>query len=318
MKKKTVKIFALSLCISMIGFQGQTVKAQTIEEADNGLNNAIIEYNEGVKNGTITPGDTSTLQGIIENNVPNSTVTMPDSSSSTTGSTTTTSQTSEDNSPTQVISTSNEDIKMIDEVANNVVISPIGENATTESNLIKLTSDLTAEDSYSAVLNTGLTFDLNTVIGTSIFTTMSVSDLPQSNNKLKVAYTFVEKNLSYDTILEKDWIVANNNTITIKNEGIGCLYLKLSINENEKIYKSTGFIIDKSSPVIKGVKNGAKYKTSKTLSFSDKISGIKKVTLNGKNIKNLKKLIVTKKGTYTVSVWDKAGNIKTLKFIVKK
>ena len=53
---------------------------------------------------------------------------------------------------------------------------------------------------------------------------------------------------------------------------------------------------------------------------SDK-SGIKKVTLSKKKIsvsKAKKGYRVKKKGKYALKVWDKAGNVRTVKFKIKK
>ena len=51
------------------------------------------------------------------------------------------------------------------------------------------------------------------------------------------------------------------------------------------------------------------------INFKDATSGIEKATLNGKKIKNGK--TVSKKGSYTLKVSDKAGNTKKVKFKVK-
>jgi hypothetical protein len=74
--------------------------------------------------------------------------------------------------------------------------------------------------------------------------------------------------------------------------------------------------LDNKKPVIKGVKAGKKYKKAVKITFSDKGSGIKKATLNGKKIKSGK--TVKKKGSYTLKVTDKAGNISKVKFKIVK
>ncbi|MBR1744041.1 MAG: hypothetical protein IJ733_19685 [Lachnospiraceae bacterium] len=66
------------------------------------------------------------------------------------------------------------------------------------------------------------------------------------------------------------------------------------------------FTYDKTAPKITYQK--------KKITVTDK-NGVKKITLNGKKITSGKK--VTKKGSYTVKAWDKAGNVKTYKFKVK-
>lgn len=73
--------------------------------------------------------------------------------------------------------------------------------------------------------------------------------------------------------------------------------------------------LDKTKPVVKGVKNKKTYMKLVKITFSDKESGINKATLNGKKIKNGKK--VTKKGSYTLKVYDKAGNVNKMTFKVK-
>jgi hypothetical protein len=79
--------------------------------------------------------------------------------------------------------------------------------------------------------------------------------------------------------------------------------------------KVTNLVVDKTKPKVTGVKNGKTYKKAVTIKFSDKGSGIKKATLNGKKIKSGKK--VKKKGKYTLKVTDKAGNNTTVKFKIK-
>ena len=104
----------------------------------------------------------------------------------------------------------------------------------------------------------------------------------------------------------------NNQVVLTKN---GTYTVRIVTGNNQTILRTiqvTG--IDTVKPTIKGVKNGKTY-AKVTIKFSDKGSGIKKATLNGKTIKSGTK--VTKKGSYTVKVWDNAGNVKTVKFIIK-
>lgn len=82
-------------------------------------------------------------------------------------------------------------------------------------------------------------------------------------------------------------------------------------NENTLTFKT-----DKTAPVVKGVKHKKTYRKAVTVKFSDKASGIKKATLNGKNIKSGKK--VNKVGNYTLLVKDKAGNQTKVKFTIKE
>lgn len=74
------------------------------------------------------------------------------------------------------------------------------------------------------------------------------------------------------------------------------------------------FTLDKTKPTVKGVKNNTSYKTKRTITFSETISGIRYATLNNKSIASGKK--VTKLGTYVLKICDGAGNIKTIHFTI--
>lgn len=78
--------------------------------------------------------------------------------------------------------------------------------------------------------------------------------------------------------------------------------------------KTITFTVDKKKPSI-SVKSGKKYKRGTKVKVKDKLSGVKKVTLNGKKCKANFKL--NKKGKNIICVWDKAGNKKTVKVKVK-
>ena len=79
--------------------------------------------------------------------------------------------------------------------------------------------------------------------------------------------------------------------------------------------KTITFIKDSTKPVVTGVKNGKTYTGSVTIKFSDELSGIKSAKLGKKKVKSGVK--VSKAGTYTLKVTDKAGNKTTVKFTIK-
>jgi hypothetical protein len=107
--------------------------------------------------------------------------------------------------------------------------------------------------------------------------------------------------------------VNKNGTYTIR---VNVKYASYSENDVQFSVPVEVSGLDVTKPVIKGVKNGKKYKKAVKITFSDKESGIKKATLNGKKIKSGKK--VKKKGSYTLKVTDKAGNVVTVKFKIVK
>lgn len=72
---------------------------------------------------------------------------------------------------------------------------------------------------------------------------------------------------------------------------------------------------DTTKPTVSGVKNGKTYKKSVKIIYKD-ASGIKSAKINGKRFKSGK--IVSKNGSYTITVTDKAGNTRTVRFKIKK
>lgn len=75
------------------------------------------------------------------------------------------------------------------------------------------------------------------------------------------------------------------------------------------------FIIDRTKPSVKGIKDGKTYKKAVKIKFSDK-NGIKSATLNGKPFRKGSK--TSKNGSYIFKVTDNAGNVKVVKFKIKK
>jgi hypothetical protein len=113
------------------------------------------------------------------------------------------------------------------------------------------------------------------------------------------------------TILE-----LSGDTYSFKVKKDGYYTIRLADKDGNlysKAVKVTG--IDSKAPVITGVKNNKTYTKAVTIKFSDKGTGIKKATLNGKTIKSGSK--VSASGSYTLKVTDKAGNTKVIKFKIK-
>lgn len=101
---------------------------------------------------------------------------------------------------------------------------------------------------------------------------------------------------------------------TTKNTSFTIMLQDTEGNRYSKVINVKG--IDTTKPKVTGVKDGKTYKKAVTIKFSDKQSGIKSATLNGKKIKSGKK--VSKAGSYTLVVKDKAGNTTKMKFKIKK
>ncbi len=121
--------------------------------------------------------------------------------------------------------------------------------------------------------------------------------------------------LNMKDIQDKNSLLSSYNIYSLNtddfNEG------SHSINVSDNIGNKTEhtFIVDRTKPSVKGVKNAKTYKKAVTIKFSDK-NGIKSAKLNGKTVKSGTK--ASKKGTYVLKVTDNAGNVQTVKFKVKK
>lgn len=100
------------------------------------------------------------------------------------------------------------------------------------------------------------------------------------------------------------------DSYTATKDGIYKVDIKLASG----ITKTLKFTVDKTKPTT-NIK-AKTYKKKVKVTFKDKGSGIKSATLNKKKIKSGK--IVTKAGSYTLTLKDKAGNTKTIKFKLSK
>lgn len=102
-----------------------------------------------------------------------------------------------------------------------------------------------------------------------------------------------------------------------KAEGV---YVITAIDKYKR--KSTfTFTVDKSAPAIKGspkLVNGKHYRSIVTVTVSDKYLSAKSVTKNGVAIAWPRRNRFTASGSYTVMARDKAGNMRTLSFVIDR
>lgn len=144
----------------------------------------------------------------------------------------------------------------------------------------------------------------------------------------------VKQNFAEDAVVEY-WYAQGQLTASSEWEGTAMTSPQFTVNKNGwytvKIYagstvawnkdiyyyaqvKVTG--IDTVAPEITGVKASKYYKKAVAVKFIDSGSGIQSALLNGKAIKSGK--MISKDGKYTLKVTDKAGNSKSVKFVVDK
>lgn len=104
-----------------------------------------------------------------------------------------------------------------------------------------------------------------------------------------------------------------NKKIRIKKQGKWTLYVRIIGKDGKQYIEKTNlFIIDKTKPIVRGVKSGKTYKKTIRISYKDEISGIKSATLNGENIKQSVK--IKKNGNYRMVIVDKAKNKRVVRF----
>lgn len=130
-----------------------------------------------------------------------------------------------------------------------------------------------------------------------------------STNVIKEATVNVSSNADKDSFISQYYIYSlDTNDFEEGSHAISVSDMLGNKSEEE-------FIIDRTRPSVKGIKNGKTYKKAVTIKLSDE-NGIQSAYLNGKPFRNGSK--VSKKGTYTLKVTDNADNIKTVKFKIKK
>ncbi len=126
------------------------------------------------------------------------------------------------------------------------------------------------------------------------------------SGKNKIEYQIVKKGKK---LKENKWKIVEENYFYVKPSGYMQVFIRLTNQAGtQTIVKTTGFKSDKTAPKLKQV--------GWIIQGIDTNSGIKKVVVNGKKVKN--KYRFTKTGTYTVVVYDKAGNKTTKKIKIKK
>ena len=130
-----------------------------------------------------------------------------------------------------------------------------------------------------------------------------------STNVMKEAIVNASSNADKDSFISQYYIYS----LDINDYEEGSHAVRVSDMLGNKSEEE--FIIDRTKPSVKGIKNGKTYKKAVTINFSDK-NGIQSASLNGKVFRNGSR--VSRKGTYTLKVTDNAGNVRTVKFKINK
>lgn len=121
--------------------------------------------------------------------------------------------------------------------------------------------------------------------------------------------------LNMKDIQDENSLLSSYNIYSLNTDNFSEGSHSISVSDTIGNKTEETFIIDRTKPSVKGVKNAKTYKKAVTIKFSDK-NGIKSAKLNGKTVKSGAK--ASKKGNYTLKVTDNAGNVQTVKFKIKK
>ncbi len=170
--------------------------------------------------------------------------------------------------------------------------------------------------------NTAIKINEKKKIGTEIYCgkkTIRFSFKKLLDYGYKVFFKTVKKGKNPDKL---SWKQSKKGHLNVK-KGIKLIeYFKIVAPAGDTCcVQSQIFIIDRTGPKLKGVKNKGKYNKKVTVAFWDKESGISYVKINDKKIsrKSLRKgkFDIKKKGKYKIVAENKAGIKKKLTFCVQ-
>ena len=191
--------------------------------------------------------------------------------------------------PTAKLKSSHKKITLLEEVDTNILYSPLATHGlNTLQMMAAIMKDTKAEVTYPYVTNKKICF--------------TVSDQEYgTSGKEKVEWQAVKKGKKVN---DKKWKTVEGEEFFFKPKGSCQIYVRLTDKAgNETILKTSGFRKDKKKPTLK--MNGW------VIQAEDKISGVKKVTVDEKEVK--KDYRFKEPGMYIVKVYDKAGNVLTKK-----
>ena len=129
-----------------------------------------------------------------------------------------------------------------------------------------------------------------------------------------VKYSLLDNNVLWSKTSE-DYVALDGETFIARKSGTYSVRItdKYGYNTMQKIKISN---IDVNAPKVKGVADSKSYQKAVIPTWTDKQSGINKskTTLNGKLINSGTR--ISKEGKYTLKVYDKIGNYKTIEFCI--
>lgn len=129
-------------------------------------------------------------------------------------------------------------------------------------------------------------------------------------------YQLVEKGKDVE-MKGKEWPrVPDDGKIIISDHKPCRLFIRAIVDGTVNMYATNGFVVDTKAPTVSGVKNKKIYKKAVKIRVSDQVSGVKKITLNGKKIKS--GVVIKKNGVYKLVATDNSGHKKVIRFAIRK
>ena len=141
--------------------------------------------------------------------------------------------------------------------------------------------------------------------------TVTITARDNSGEAVKIEYLLSHKELTAAELKNKTF-TAYNGQFNINPDNEYIVYVKLTDKAGNTDYIcSEGIVLDKTKPVIVGIKEGTTYCESQTVTINEKYIDIEAVKVNGTKVtldKNNRFVLEPKDGEQQIVVTDKAGN----------
>lgn len=123
-------------------------------------------------------------------------------------------------------------------------------------------------------------------------------------NSATITYTNFKNDKKVVSDLKNGQVITKNGVYDVKIvDALGSVY-------------STRFVIDKTAPIITGIKNNQATQKDVKIKIKDTQSGIRSIVLDDKNANNL--IYVTEEGKHVLVVEDLAGNVTKIVFYIDR
>lgn len=139
-----------------------------------------------------------------------------------------------------------------------------------------------------------------------------IKDQAAYTEAVSVAITDTQSGLKTEKLTLNGKMISSSFTVSKQGKYI------LRAYDNIGNYRKITFYIDTTAPTA-GVENGRTYTDAVTIKLKDNLSGIKKIIIDDvEEATDTTLMRIYLDGTYTIKLWDKAGNYSKIVFHIKK